>query len=60
MLIETGMDLHELAERMGQGATLSDSARMRDLLVKNCDGQDTADICQSVWLGMLQETQSDG
>ncbi|MFQ2489848.1 hypothetical protein ACK31S_17895 [Aeromonas caviae] len=55
MKVHSDMDLNQLAERMGNEATLDDASAMCDLLVEKFDGQDTADIPEGEWLALLEE-----
>lgn len=58
MKITDTMNLDQLAERMGSVATQADAAVMRDLLVAQFDGQDTSDISEAEWLGLLDQVAS--
>lgn len=55
MKVHSDMDLNQLAERMGNEATLDDASAMCDLLVEKFYGQDTADIPEGEWLALLEE-----
>ena len=55
MMIANDMGLNELAEHMGKEATEAEARAMRELLVENFNGQDTADIPEADWLEMLDE-----
>lgn len=55
MQINEGMNLADLAERMGTEATEAEAEAMRDLLVQGFDGQDTADVPEADWLNMLDQ-----
>lgn len=53
MLINSQMNLGELAEHMGSDATEQDAMDMRDLLVQSHPGMDTIDIDQGTWENMV-------
>lgn len=57
MEISTGMDLTQLAERMGSVATREDARAMRDVLVES-SYSDTRDIPAREWLEMMERAVS--
>lgn len=54
MRIASNMNLHNLAERMGDRSKIDDADAMRDLLVARFDGQDTADVPEGEWFDMRE------
>lgn len=54
MKIGSTMDLHHLAELMGDCATTEDAQDMRDFLVEHHDGEDTDDIPDNEWERFLK------
>lgn len=55
MQIATNMNLNDLMERMGDVATQGEAELMRDLLVEQFDGQDTADVQEAAWMELLEK-----
>lgn len=55
MQIATNMNLNDLMERMGDVATQDEAELMRDLLVEQFDGQDTADVPEAAWMELLEK-----
>lgn len=53
MLISATMDLAQLAQRMGPGASIADAKAMRDVLVTRYIGQDTAELGETEWVDAL-------
>lgn len=55
MLIHSEMCVIDLCEHMGDIATLAEGSAMREILVRNFDGKDTADIGEAAWREALDE-----
>lgn len=55
MLISATMNLSDLAERMGTEATTEEAARMRDVLCRTHEGEDTSEVDAAEWDAMLAE-----
>ena len=63
MQISTRMNLNELAERMGDCATLDDARNLRDILTSDArvrDITDTADVPEELWQKFLTASVIDG
>lgn len=54
MKIHANMGLHELAEHMGDGATLAEAAHMRASLDGLGRYSDTSDVPESEWLALCE------
>ena len=54
MIIASNMNLDLLAEHIGPDATREEAREMRDLLVEQFDGQDTADVLDDAWTEMVK------
>ena len=55
MKIQNGMNLNDLAEHMGQDATVEDAEQMRRLLIEKHDREDTRDISEREFLKIMDE-----
>jgi hypothetical protein len=56
MKIEATMSLQELAERMGNTATLTEAMLMRNaLLARGLHGVDVLDVPDCVWMSCLED-----
>ena len=53
MEISRTMDLQELARHIGSDTTESQARHMRDQLLPQFEGLDTADVPDSTWHGMI-------
>jgi hypothetical protein len=55
LTVSASMDLDQLAQHMGDSATIEQARAMRDLLVDDHLGVDVGDIIEGVWLALLDE-----